>query len=49
MELRLHQIKNDYGIRKFFTDENNIKALFAVDSYEAQKPIAKENIFKSLQ
>jgi len=37
------------GVLEFFTDENNIKALFAVDGYEEQKSIAKENLLKSLQ
>jgi len=38
-----------YSIRQFFTDENNIKALFDIDGYEEQKAIAKQNIIKSLQ
>lgn len=38
-----------YSVHQFFTDENNIKALFSVEGYESQKAIAKENIFRSLQ
>ncbi|WP_158706876.1 ankyrin repeat domain-containing protein [Candidatus Phycorickettsia trachydisci] len=38
-----------YPVRQFFTDENNIKAIFAVDGYEKQKAIAKANLLKNLQ
>ncbi|AVP87857.1 hypothetical protein phytr_9290 [Candidatus Phycorickettsia trachydisci] len=36
-------------IYQFFMNNHNIKSLFAIDGYESQKVIAKENIFKSLQ
>ncbi|WP_158706802.1 ankyrin repeat domain-containing protein [Candidatus Phycorickettsia trachydisci] len=38
-----------YSVRQFFTDENNIKALFAADGYEEHKAIAKANLLKNLQ
>lgn len=40
---------NNYSIRKFFTDEDNVKALFAADGYEELKAITKENLTKSLR
>lgn len=36
-------------IYQFFTNNHNIKALFAIEGYEAQKAIAKENILTSFQ
>jgi len=36
-------------IYQFFTDNHNIKGLFAIDGYEVQKVIVKEKIYKSLQ